>query len=60
MRHRKEITAALWKRIKQLLPEHKLSPKGGRPRLGNELALNGIVFVLRTSITWEDLLQELG
>lgn len=60
MRHRKEITAALWKRIKPLLPEHKLSPKGGRPRLDNELALNGIVFVLRTGIPWEDLPQELG
>jgi len=46
MRHRKELTAALWKRIKPLLPEHK----GGRLRLDNELAFNGIVFILRTGI----------
>ncbi|GGM32707.1 hypothetical protein GCM10009425_48970 [Pseudomonas asuensis] len=60
MRHCKEITAALWKRIKPLLSERKLSSKGGRPRLDDELALNGIVFVLRTGIPWEDLPQELG
>ncbi|XWO38386.1 transposase (plasmid) [Pseudomonas luteola] len=45
MRHRKEITAALWKRIKPLLPEHKISPKDARPFLDDELALNGLIFL---------------
>ncbi len=36
------------------------SAKGGRPRLSDEQALNGIVFVLRTGIPWEELPQELG
>lgn len=51
---------ALWKRIKPLLPTAAPSPKGGRPRLDDELALNGILYVLRTGIPWEELPQELG
>lgn len=56
----KLISAALWKKIKPLLPPTKPSAKGGRPRLDDELALNGILFVLRTGIPWEELPQELG
>ncbi len=36
------------------------SPKGGRPRVDARGALNGILFVLRTAIPWEDWPQELG
>jgi len=60
MNKNREVSAALWKRIKPLLPEVKPSDKGGRPRLDDERALNGILFVLRTGIAWEDLPQELG
>jgi transposase len=56
----KEVSAALWKKLKPLLPVVQRSPKGGRPRLDDELALNGILFVLRTGIPWEELPQELG
>lgn len=56
----KEISAALFAKIKPLLPVTQASPKGGRPRLDDELALNGILFVLRTGIPWEELPQELG
>ncbi len=34
---------ALWKRIELLLPEVKPSPKGGRPRVSDQRALNGIL-----------------
>jgi len=60
MNKKAEISATLWKKIKPLLPEVAQSPKGGRPRLDDERALNGILFVLRTGIGWEDLPQELG
>ena len=60
MSRKKEINSALWKRLQPLLPIVKPSPHGGRSRLDDELALDGILFVLRTGIAWEDLLQELG
>jgi transposase len=56
----KEISAALYKKIAPLLPVVAPSAKGGRPRLSDEQALNGILFVLRTGIPWEELPQELG
>ncbi|SCB05122.1 Conserved hypothetical protein [Xanthomonas translucens pv. translucens DSM 18974] len=60
MAHRKEISTALWKRIHPLIPVVPPSRKGGRPRVDDQSTLNGIVYVLRTGIAWEDLPQELG
>jgi len=60
MTRKREVSSALWKKLQPLLPEAKPSTKGGRPRLCDELALNGILFVLRTGIAWEDLPQEMG
>ena len=59
-RKNKEISAALFKKIEPLLPVFVPSAKGGRPRVSDEMALNGILFVLRTGIPWEELPQELG
>ena len=60
MKKSKAINAGLWKKIEPLLPEAKPRDKGGRPRVSDQQALNGILFVLRTGIAWEDLPQELG
>ena len=57
---KKEISAALFKKIEPVLPVFVPSAKGGRPRVSDEMALNGILFVLRTGIPWEELPQELG
>jgi transposase len=55
------INHRLWELIEPLLPLPKPSKTGaGRPRLPDRAALNGILFVLRTGIPWEDLPQELG
>ena len=56
----KEISAALFKKIEPLLPVFVPSAKGGRPRVSDEMVLNGILFVLQTGIPWEELPQELG
>ena len=50
----------LWELIEPLLPPEPAKPKGGRPRLGDRHVLTGILFVLKTSIPWEDLPQEMG
>jgi len=57
---RKEIPTALWKRIESLIPQIKRSPKGGRSRINDQHALDGIVYVLRTGVPWEYLPAELG
>ncbi|MCG7375328.1 hypothetical protein MHL40_22015 [Pseudomonas luteola] len=53
MKHREEITVALWKRIMPPIPMHKLSSKNGRPRLDYGLTFNGIIFVLRAAFPWK-------
>ena len=51
---------ALWAIIEPLLPPHRPSPKGGRPRLPDRAALTGILFVLKTGLAWEDLPAEMN
>ncbi len=52
----------LWNRIEPLLPEPR--PRRfrfpGRKPLPHRKALTGILFVLKTGISWEDLPQEMG
>ena len=50
----------LWAMIQPLLPVHQPSPKGGRPRTDDRVALTGILFVLKTGLPWEYLPRELG
>jgi len=55
---RKKINNELWRAVQPLLPTVERSSKGGRPRVDDRAALNGILFVLQTGIAWEDLPQE--
>ena len=43
-----------------LLPPHRPRPRGGRPPVDDRVALDGILFVLKTGIGWEDLPREIG
>lgn len=54
------VTDELWQRIKPLIPVKPPDPRGGRPRVDDRTCLVGIVFVLRTGISWNDLPGELG
>lgn len=54
------LSDELWNEIEPLLPPQKRSPKGGRPPVPHRVALNGILFVLKTGIQWEDLPPEMG
>ena len=50
----------LWALIQPLLPAHRPSPKGRRPRIDDRVALTGILFVLKTGLPWKYLPRELG
>lgn len=54
------VTDELWELIQPLAPPEPPRRKGGRPRIPDRLVLNGVLFVLKTGIAWEDLPQELG
>ena len=54
------ISQKLWQELEPLVPACNPSAKGGRPRIDDHAAFNGIMFVLFTGIPWEDLPQELG
>ncbi len=60
MASRKEIPIALWRRIEPLIPQVKRSPKGGRPRISDQQALNGVIYVRRTGMPREELPLALG
>jgi transposase len=51
---------ALWNLIQPLLPPPPRRPNGGRPRWPDRACFTGILFVLRSGIPWEMLLQELA
>ena len=52
------ITDELWQVIDRLIRKGPPPPEGGGPRVGDREALTGILFVLKTGISWEDLPQE--
>ena len=59
---RQPVSKELWRQLQPLIPTFTPSAKGGARKLGvsDEAALNGILFVLRTGIPWQDLPQSLG
>ena len=55
--NRYRISDELWKKVEPLLPNHKNTHRfgGGRPRVPDRQALDGIFFVLRTGCQWNAL-----
>ena len=56
---RHNLTDSEWKTIRVFLPAER-SGKAGRPWKPHRTVINGILFVLRTGIPWEDLPTEFG
>ncbi len=50
----------LWNEIEPLLPKRIPSPQGGRPSVSDRACLAGIIFVLRSGVTWNMLPLEMG
>ena len=54
----KEIDDRLWAKIEPILPDQK--PKTGRPRVDLRKTFNGILYVIKTGITWSDVPRMYG
>jgi transposase len=55
------VSDELWQLLHRLLPAKPRRYRyPGRKRLDDRACLNGILFVLKTGIAWEDLPQQLG
>ena len=56
-KNRYRVSEELWKKIEPLLPKHKNTHRfgGGRPRVPDRQAMDGIFFVLRTGCQWNAL-----
>jgi transposase len=50
----------VWKSIAPLLPPPGPRARPGRPRVPDRACLTGILFVLKTGISWEDLPREVN
>lgn len=46
------ITDELWEQFQPLVPKHRKSPKGGRPRKDDRACLEGIAYILRGGVAW--------
>jgi transposase len=54
------VSDELWAVGEPLLATEPVKPNGGRPRVPNRSALEGIVYVLRCGIPWRTLPREIG
>ena len=57
---RRLVDDRLWEVIEPLLPPEPRKWRGGRPRVPNRVALEGIMYVLRSGIPWRMLPREIG
>ncbi len=55
-----QIPEALWERLEPLLPNYKVSCKGGRPRLPLRNVVAGIFYILKTGSQWKAMPREFG
>jgi transposase len=57
---RRLVDEELWELIEPLLPPEPDKSRGGRPRVPDRAALEGIAYVLRSGIPWRMMPEELG
>ncbi len=60
MKHETLVSDDLWEAVEPLLPKEPPKPKGGRPHVPDRAALAGIVFVLKSGMSWQMPTTELG
>src|SRR3712207_9152445 len=57
---RRLVEDGFWELVEPLLPPEAGKPRGGRPRVPDRAALEGILYVLRSGIPWRMLPEEFG
>lgn len=55
-----QIPDAVWDRMEPLLPNYRVNPFGGRPRLALRNVANGIFYVLITGCQWKAMPRQFG
>lgn len=55
-----QVPDALWERMSKVLAVYDPAPKMGRPRMDQRLAMNAIIYRLRTGCQWNYLPAEFG
>ena len=56
----RSLMDGLWERVEPLLPVSPSRPLGGRPRNADRRCFEGIVYVLRNGVRWQDMPAEYG
>ncbi len=57
-RYGRLLTDAQWEKIRPLLPRPRSRRRGGRPRASDRKVLEGILWILRSGVRWQDLPEE--
>jgi transposase len=55
-----EVPDELWERVLRYLPKRSRSPAGGRPRIADRRAMNGILYRLKTGCQWDAIPDTFG
>ena len=55
-----QLRDQLWEVVEPLVPVREPDPRGGRPRVDDQVCFGAIVSVLFTGIAWRRLPRELG
>src|SRR5712692_4507154 len=56
----RRLTDVQWARLKEHLPTHPPSPRGGRPRADDRKCFEGILWILWTGAPWSELPRKYG
>src|SRR5262249_32833354 len=56
----RRLTKEQWEAIRVHLPQTKVSPRGGRPRVEDRRCLEGILWILWTGAQWSELPRQYG
>jgi transposase len=56
----RDLTQQQWEAIRVHLPEPKVSPRGGRPRVEDRRCFEGILWILWTGAQWSELPRRYG